>query len=119
MPQPIQEKSEPIKQEPSRSWWGWGRKKSSRETTPAPEPPITAELTKEKPPVVIQESILDDVDEPSGVSVQESEEVDLRQDDSPKSNSEKCRKSLRLSSEQIVSHEFLMSYVKLSDVHPR
>ncbi|KAG5868990.1 hypothetical protein JTB14_025267 [Gonioctena quinquepunctata] len=90
-------KEEQQQQEAKYSWWNWRRGKTSRETTPAlgksTEPDKTAE-TKDLAEAVVEaneNTAVDNVDNKEGVAL------------SLTSSSDKCRKTLRLSSKQIES----------------
>lgn len=87
----------------SRSWWSWRRSKTSRETTPAVE----------KPPIPSQTTVASGENKDTSIDIGDEvlmEEKECIVEMSPKSSlSEKCRKTLRLSSKQIVCALFYIA----------
>ncbi|XP_072378648.1 phosphatidate phosphatase LPIN3 isoform X2 [Diabrotica undecimpunctata] len=93
-----QELKEGPKQEARRSWWsGWRRGGASRETTPAPENANEALKTADTKDVVIE---VDDDSKLEDKNEDVNEQIDVLR--SPSSSSDKYRKTLRLTSKQIV-----------------
>ena len=82
------------KTEAKTSWWHWRRSKTSRETTPA----VEARKTEET-----KETSIEIGDDELVVVTQSHEEKEVTIELSPKALNEKCKKTLRLSSKQIVS----------------
>lgn len=93
-----QELKEGPKQEVGRrSWWSWRRGGASRETTPAPENENDALKTADTKDVVIE---VDDDSKLEDKNEDVNEQIDVPR--SPSSSSDKYRKTLRLTSKQIV-----------------
>lgn len=124
MPSTNLSNKEPIKQEVSRSWWSWRKRNTSRETTPAPEQTPTSE-TK---PIIIEDVVRTcakfcvnscvvafflfiDV-ETQSIDIPKLDDLDQS---SKSGSSEKYKKSLRLSSQQIVS-SFIISFERVKYV---
>ncbi|XP_018569691.1 phosphatidate phosphatase LPIN3 isoform X1 [Anoplophora glabripennis] len=97
-------------QEARYSWWSWRRGKVSREVTPAPDTAMETDKTVETKDVIVKEVIEEvqdkkDVLDIEGVQTNATSIKDESNSSlSPLSlSSEKCRKTLRLSSKQISS----------------
>ncbi|KAJ8965307.1 hypothetical protein NQ317_018803 [Molorchus minor] len=95
---PSEEQKQP--QEARYSWWNWRRSRASRETTPALENALETNKTAETKDIIIKDIVEEEVVKKGVVG----EGLLIKSDASLSplsSSSDKCRKTLRLSSKQI------------------